>query len=164
MVTFSVVTTVTGGVLEQTRTRRRRKDMAEPAARTWLLLLYRIPREPAAPRVAVWRKLKRLGALLLHDAVWVLPVTPWTAEQFRWIAAEIVEAGGDAMVWEARLALGQDERMVEQFAAQVDAPYAEILAELAQEQADVLALSRRYQQVSRQDYFRSELGQRVRAA
>ena len=140
------------------------QNMAESAARPWLLLLYRIPREPAAPRVAVWRKLKRLGALLLHDAVWVLPVTPWTAEQFRWIAAEIVEAGGDAMVWEARLALGQDERMVEQFAAQVDAPYAQILAELAQEQADVLALSRRYQQVSRQDYFRSELGQRVRAA
>lgn len=138
--------------------------MAEPTARFWLLLLYHIPREPAAPRVAVWRKFKRLGALLLHDAVWVLPVTPWTAEQFRWIAAEVVEAGGEAMVWEARLALGQDERLVEQFAAQVDAPYANILAELAREEADVLALSRRYQQVARQDYFRSELGQRVRTA
>ncbi|MGH2524049.1 MAG: Chromate resistance protein ChrB, partial [Anaerolineales bacterium] len=28
----------------------------------------------------MWRKLKRLGALLLHDAVWLLPPTPYTLE------------------------------------------------------------------------------------
>jgi len=45
-------------------------------SRTWVVLVYKIPREPAAGRVSVWRKLKRLGALLLHDAVWLLPETP----------------------------------------------------------------------------------------
>jgi hypothetical protein len=40
----------------------------------------------------------------------------------------------------------------------------EILAELEREGADLGALSRRYQQVVAQDYFGSELGQRVRAA
>jgi len=42
---------------------------------TWVLLTYKIPREPTASRAYVWRKLKRLGALLMHDAVWVLPNT-----------------------------------------------------------------------------------------
>jgi len=47
---------------------------------TWVLLHYKIPREPSAQRVFIWRKLKRLGALLLHDALWVLPATPRTRE------------------------------------------------------------------------------------
>jgi len=133
-------------------------------ARDWLLLIYSIPREPTAPRVAVWRKLKRLGALLLNDAAWVLPARDATREQLRWLGSEVAEAGGEALVWEARLALGQEEALVEQFAAQVEGPYREILDELGRDGADVGALSRRYQQVMSQDYFGSALGQRVRAA
>jgi len=132
--------------------------------RDWLLLLYRIPREPTAPRVAVWRKLKRLGAVLLDDAAWVLPAREALREQFRWLAAEIEEAGGHALVWEARLAVGQDGAIVEQFAAQIEEPYREILADLGRGSADLVALSRRYQQVVAQDYFQSELGARVRTA
>lgn len=132
--------------------------------REWLLLLYRIPREPTTRRVAVWRKLKRLGALVLHDAAWVLPATEPTREQFRWLAAEITEAGGEALVWEARLALGQDDELVEQFAAQVDGPYREILRELRRRGADIASLSRRYQQVNRIEYFQTALGKQVRTA
>lgn len=130
--------------------------------REWLLVLYRIPREPTTRRVAVWRKLKRLGALVLHDAAWVLPATEQTREQFRWLTAEITEAGGEALVWEARLALGQEEDLVEQFAAQVDGPYREILQELRRRGADIATLSRRYTQVNRIEYFPSELGKEVR--
>ncbi len=130
--------------------------------REWLLVLYRIPREPTTRRVAVWRKLKRLGALVLHDAAWVLPATEQTREQFRWLAAEITEAGGEALVWEARLALGQEEDLIEQFAAQVDGPYREILQELRRRGADIATLSRRYTQVNRLEYFPSELGKEVR--
>lgn len=132
--------------------------------REWLLLMHRTPREPSAPRVAVWRKLKRLGALMLHDAAWVLPANDRTREQLRWLAAEVVEAGGEALVWEARLALGQEHSLVEQFAAQVEEPYRAILAELDSSEPDLSTLSRRYQQVARLDYFHSELGARVRAA
>src|SRR4051812_36197665 len=35
----------------------------------WVLLSYRLPREPSAPRVTVWRKLRRLGAVQLVDGV-----------------------------------------------------------------------------------------------
>ncbi len=65
--------------------------MEQSQGTSWMLLVYKIPREPTASRAIVWRKLKRLGALLLHDAVWVLPATPWTREQFQWLAVEIGE-------------------------------------------------------------------------
>ena len=131
----------------------------------WVLLHYKFPREPSAPRVYVWRKLKRLGALLLQDAVWVLPATPHTREDFQWLAAEIAEQGGEATLWEAQLTLaGQDEALLQQFLAHVDAAYGALLADLHAEDADLAALSRRYQQVQTQDYFHSELGQRVRDA
>jgi len=111
----------------------------------------------------IWRKLKRLGALLLHDAVWVLPATPWTREQFQWLAVEIGELGGEAHLWESHLLLnGQAEALVQQFQARVDAVYQDILGELERDEADLVALSRRYQQVRAQDYFHSELGIQTR--
>jgi DNA-binding transcriptional regulator PaaX len=132
-------------------------------APSWVLLVYKIPREPTSSRAAVWRKLKRLGALLLHDAVWVLPSTPWTREQFQWLAVEIGELGGEAHLWESHLLLnGQADALVQQFQARVDAAYQEILEEVEQEEADLVALSRKYQQVRAQDYFHSALGVHVR--
>jgi len=137
--------------------------MEQPPGTPWVLLVYKIPREPTASRAQVWRKLKRLGALLLHDAVWVLPATPWTREQFQWLAVEIGELGGEAHLWESRLLLnGQEEALVRQFQARVDATYQEILDELEREDADLVALSRKYQQVRAQDYFHSVLGTHVR--
>ena len=137
--------------------------MEQPQATSWVLLVYRIPREPTSSRATIWRKLKRLGALLLHDAVWVLPATPWTREQFQWLAVEIGELEGEAYLWESRLLLnGQEDALVRQFQARVDVAYQEILDGLEQDDADLVALSRKYQQVRAQDYFHSEVGLQVR--
>src|SRR2546429_1738032 len=96
--------------------------------RHWLVLVYKVPREPTALRASVWRKLKRLGAELLHDAVWVLPMTDWTREQMQWLAVDILEMGGEAHVWEAQELLGgQEARLVQQFQGRSDAAYQEIL-------------------------------------
>lgn len=131
----------------------------------WLLLVYKIAPEPSARRVYIWRKLKRLGAILLHDAVWVLPASPHTQEQFQWLSAEISEMGGDALLWEGQLSLvGQDDVLVQQFVARVEQAYREILADLEGEQVDLAALSKRYQQTRLEDYFQCGLGQQVREA
>jgi hypothetical protein len=135
----------------------------KPQEIPWVLLVYKIPREPTSSRATIWRKLKRLGALLLHDAVWVLPATPWTREQFQWLAVEIGELEGEAYLWESHLLLnGQTDVLMHQFQARVDAAYQEILNELEQGEADLVALSRKYQQVRAQDYFHSEVGIQVR--
>ena len=137
--------------------------MEKPQETSWVLLVYKIPSEPTSSRATIWRKLKRLGALLLHDAVWVLPATPWTREQFQWLAVEIGELGGEAYLWESHLLLnGQSEALVQQFQARVESAYQEILDELEREDADLVALSRKYQQVRAQDYFYSALGTHVR--
>jgi hypothetical protein len=130
----------------------------------WVLLTYKVPREPTAGRAYVWRKLKRLGALLMHDAVWVLPATPWTREQLQWLAVEIGELDGEAQLWESRLLLnGQNDALVQQFLTRVDTAYQEILTDMERENVDLGTLSRRYQQVRAQDYFQSDLGKQLRA-
>ncbi len=130
--------------------------------RQWVLLHYRVPPTPSARRVYVWRKLKTLGALLLHDSVWVLPDTAWTAEQFQWLAAEITELHGDAMLWQAHLTLpGQEETLIHRFLAASEAEYQPIWQALQHEAPDRSALSRQFQQVRSRDYFACPLGQQI---
>jgi DNA-binding transcriptional regulator PaaX len=131
----------------------------------WLLLIYKIPREPTTHRVSIWRKLKQLGALLLHDSVWVLPATLQTREQFQWLAAEIVESGGEATVWLSEITGQRRPADLErEFSAATDAAYQDILAQLRQTKPDLASLGRRYQQVQTKDFFRSTLGEKVRKA
>src|SRR5262245_37253949 len=130
---------------------------------TWLLLHYKLPNKPSALRVYVWRKLKRLGAILLHDTVWVLPDQPRTAEQIQWLAAEIQEMGGETYSWRANTILGQDdESITQQFKEQVDAVYSDLLKKLEKRKSDVQEISRQYQQTASQDFFHSKLGLQVR--
>ncbi len=130
---------------------------------TWLLFVYKVPNEPSARRVYVWRKLKAMGAIVLHDSVWVLPSNARTREKLQWLAGEIKEMeGGESMLWEAsQLFTGQGVDLVQQFTDQVDALYKDILTQLQRKNPDLAALSRQYQLANAQDYFQSELGKKV---
>lgn len=130
---------------------------------TWLLLTYKLAAEPSARRVYIWRKLKQLGAVTIFEAVWVLPDSPRTYEQFQWLAAEIQEMGGEAMFWKAQAELsGQEEVLIEHFSGQVNKAYQELWMKLEQPDADRGKVALLYQQIRQRDYFQSDLGQRVR--
>lgn len=130
---------------------------------TWLLLHYTLPPQPSALRVYVWRKLKRLGAVLLNETVWVLPDSARTAEQFQWLAAEIKERNGEAYLWRSNPLLGmEDDALITKFRAQVDLEYKKLHKELNKRNPDLAKLSRHYQQITAADHFQSELGQKVR--
>ena len=73
--------------------------MADPSE--WVLLAYRLPREPSTPRINVWRKLRKLGAVQLVDGLVALPASARTREQFDWLADEVIEAAGEAWTWTA---------------------------------------------------------------
>ena len=75
-----------------------------------MLLAYRLPREPSTPRIALWRRLRRLGAAQLLDGLVALPLSPETREQLEWAAEDVVEAGGDASIWIALPATAAQER------------------------------------------------------
>ena len=129
----------------------------------WLLLVYKIPREPTASRVYVWRKLKQLGAVSVQDAIWVLPATPRTQEQFQWLASEIVELEGEASLFQSQLIFASDgASLQERFEKPVREAYEAILAALKRRKPDLASLSKRYQHAKDQDYFQCELGERVR--
>ncbi len=130
---------------------------------TWLLFIYKVPNEPSARRVYVWRKLKAMGAIVLHDSVWVLPLTSRTREKLQWLAGEIEQMqGGDALLWESKqIFTGQEVDLVRQFTEQVDTLYKDILVQLQRKNPDLAALSRQYQFANAQDYFQSELGAKV---
>ncbi|MCI0712799.1 MAG: ChrB protein [Chloroflexi bacterium] len=131
---------------------------------TWLLFTYKVPNKPSARRVYVWRKLKGLGAILLHDTAWVLPDTPYTREKLQWLTTEVRDMDeGEATLWEAQQVFtGQDMDLKQQFINQVDTSYRDLLSELEKPDADLSALAKQYQQTKRFDYFRSELGEQVR--
>src|SRR4051794_21164767 len=104
----------------------------------WLLLAYKIPREPTAGRVYVWRKLKQLGAISLQDAVWVLPATPRTREQFQWLASEIAELQGEATLFQSQVMFASEaSSLQEQFEGPVRTIYEENLADLKRKKPDL---------------------------
>lgn len=78
----------------------------------WVLLAYRLPREPSNPRVGVWRRLERLGVARLGDGLVALPADARTREQLDWLAEEIAEAGGAATVWLATPGSAIQERAI----------------------------------------------------
>ena|SRR5215212_972112 len=131
---------------------------------SWLLIHYKLPNKPSALRVYIWRKLRRLGAVFLNNAIWVLPDTPRTAENLQWLAAEIQEMKGDVNLWRSSLVLGlTEEKLAEQFKKQVDLEYRELLKRLSKKTRDLSKLSQEYQQITGRDYFQSEVGKQVKA-
>jgi hypothetical protein len=129
----------------------------------WLLLHYKLPSNPSALRVYTWRKLKRMGAILLHDAIWVVPETTRTAEQYQWLMAEVQEMGGEAYYWRAAsISQEYDQSIVEKFNKQVDDVYAKLLKKLGKPGANLQEISQQYQQTAAQDFFHSKLGVQVR--
>src|SRR5438067_8227554 len=96
----------------------------------WVLLAYRLPREPSTPRIAVWRKLKRLGVAQLLDGLVALPLDSRNREQLEWLADEVGEAGGEATIWVAGLASKRQERqLVVRMREAVAADYRDLIAD-----------------------------------
>ena len=96
----------------------------------WVMLLYWLPREPSTPRIAMWRRLKRLGVGQLGDGLVALPHDPRTREQLDWLAERVVEAGGTATTWLARPTTAQTgEALAAQLAAARADEYRHVLAE-----------------------------------
>ena len=94
-----------------------------------MLLVYRLPREPSRHRVAVWRKLRDLGAIYLKDGVAALPEDAVTREQLEWLQLRVREAGGEATLWEARPGtVAEEAELVEAFRSSREEAYKAIIA------------------------------------
>jgi hypothetical protein len=130
----------------------------------WVLLAYRLPREPSTPRIALWRALRRLGAVQLSDGLVALPADSRTREQLEWLAEEVVEAGGEASVWLARPgSLAQERALARRMRDAVSAEYHAVIADVdaalagpaGQRKRTLSRLRRELRRIRRRDYFPS---------
>ncbi len=130
----------------------------------WVLLSYRMPREPSTPRIAVWRKLRRLGVAQISDGLVALPAGARTREQIEWVSEEVVDAGGTAAIWLARPATrAQEDQLAQTMAAARAAEYQALTAAAtaaasppADPPAKVAAIRRlrnELRAIQRRDYF-----------
>jgi uncharacterized protein YdbL (DUF1318 family) len=138
-----------------------------------VLLTYRLPREPSAPRLALWRKLKRLGVAQLSDGLVALPADARTQEQLEWAAEEVEEAGGTAGVWLARPSSRALERAV---AEPMNAARAEEYGQVTEQAREALTagpverlqvlrrLRAQMRRIERRDFFRPPEREEARLA
>lgn len=71
-------------------------------ASSWLLLLFSLPTNRNTERVAVWRRLKKMGAVQIKTSTYLLPDSPAQYEQFQWLAQQIRDYGGDSTLVRAQ--------------------------------------------------------------
>ena len=64
----------------------------------WLLLLVQLPSSPSSARVALWRRLRAIGATGLVNGAWVLPQAAPHAEFFEKLLATVRKQGGAGFV------------------------------------------------------------------
>jgi hypothetical protein len=93
-----------------------------------LLLTYKVPPEPASKRIALWRRLKGLGAVYLQNGVCLLPKTDDHVRRLKMLENDVAEMGGEAVILEtAALDAAQEEKVVARFKADRDEAYRELI-------------------------------------
>lgn len=104
----------------------------------WLILVIKLPAEPSRHRVAVWRELRKIGALSLGQGIWAVPEVPVFADGVR-RALELTDgAGGQGITLQAAGRSADDAaRFRELFTAARSADWAEFLADCAKFGAEI---------------------------
>lgn len=137
----------------------------------WLVFSYSLPsKSQSSPRVALWRRLRRIGAISVKTGVHVLPAREECMEAFQWLAQEVQQAKGEALVIHVEKFEGlSEEQLIELFRAARQQEYAEIDAQAEELEKNIspqtkpeererlrdaiAKLRKRYTEILRVDFF-----------
>ena len=101
------------------------------------MITYRLPAEPSRHRVAVWRELRRLGAVPLQQGTWAVP----DGERFDAGFAEVVEAiraaGGQPVVLAVAGDQASEGQLEALFTAQREAEWGEFVSDCGKYEAEL---------------------------
>ncbi|MFD8780188.1 Chromate resistance protein ChrB [Streptomyces sp. NPDC059916] len=112
--------------------------MTSESLTQWVVLVLRLPSQPSRHRVAVWRELRRVGALSLGQGVWAVPEVPVFADGVQ-RALELTErANGEALVLRASGREADDAaRFQALFTAAREEDWAEFVADCGKYEAEI---------------------------
>jgi hypothetical protein len=147
----------------------------------WLLLLTQLPSAASSPRVALWRRLRAVGATTMVNSVWVLPETGPHAELLEQLRDGLLRQGGIGFVLSIPAsARDVNEAIVSRFRADRGREYDEFaerctalldemgkegkagkytFAELEESEQDLEKLVRWLAKIQARDFFPDERGQ-----
>jgi hypothetical protein len=145
----------------------------------WIVFSYSLPtKSSSSARVALWRRLQRVGAVTPKAGVYVLPTRDECVEAFQWLAQEVQQANGEAVVMRVDRFEGlSDQQLIALFYASCREKYLELEIEAAEVEKILFAqrtpqkrtelldrlqrIQKRYAEVARVDFFDSPEGIRV---
>jgi hypothetical protein len=139
----------------------------------WVVFSYSLSTKSSSPRVALWRRLRRLGAISPAGGLYVLPARDECVEAFNWLAQEIRQARGEAVVMRVERFEGLTEQdLIALFNRARGEEYAQLDAQItsleklkpkerAQLKDAVEKLRKQHAEIARVDYFGSAAGTRV---
>ncbi len=147
--------------------------------RKWLVINYNLPTEPSRHRVAVWRGLKKSGAVNIQQSMWVLPDNEVNRSALQEMSREIESNNGECLLMECMFLDEQhEERVISLFNDIRNEEYTEFLseckkylneiekeisiekfsfAELEEEEEELQKLISWYGKIGARDIFRSSL-------
>jgi hypothetical protein len=141
---------------------------------SWLLFLYSLPTRQNTARVAVWRKIRKIGAIQIKNSTYLLPDQPARYEHFQWLAQQVRDYGGDATLVRAQEIEGMpSEKLVALFNRARDQEFGELKKalqafltrrkKLTAENAatEVERLTRQFREISEVDFFQCARGHEV---
>jgi hypothetical protein len=118
---------------------------------SWRVITYKLPKEPSRHRVAVWRELRRLGAVSLQQGTWALPAGEGFDEGMAQVVQTIDAAGGQPVI----LVVADDDHSVAQlealFTAERESEWGEFLGDCDKYEAELAA------EVKKQKFTLAEL-------
>jgi hypothetical protein len=149
----------------------------------WVVIVYKLPTHPSRIRVAVWRKLKKYGALYYQQGVAMLPKSEHFLELMRDLKSEIASFGGEAVLAELNFMEERDKKnAIEEFNAGLSREYLDIretgskiwndieigrksnllnLAFLEERLARLKKLRKAYEIIAQRDCFKVRLRERI---
>jgi hypothetical protein len=93
----------------------------------WLLLLFSLPTSRKTERVALWRRLKKVGAVQITTSTYLLPDEAAQYEQFQWLAQQIRDHGGQSTLVRAKEIEGlSKEKVISLFDAAREKEYVDL--------------------------------------
>ncbi|MFN8656844.1 MAG: chromate resistance protein [Candidatus Obscuribacterales bacterium] len=146
---------------------------------SWLVFTYSLPSSArSSPRVTIWRRLNRLGAISPRGGVHILPDREDCMESFQWLTKEVQQQKGDCLFMRVEAFEGlTDQDLIALFQEKSDKEYSELeesLAELEKKRkspedsdeaarlhVEIEKLRKRHSEMSRTDFFDAPGGARI---